>query len=145
MQPPEGHIAIATARLQDGLYTCVSLYTLPHGSLNDILDAFEAQGPWDEKNVFSALCAGLECGAALGGGISEGKIDDILTEKPTIGPALWFMRHMNHGHFTFPPEMGIFVAADEVGDGVIFEPISDDFLAWAQRQARLEEMGRTVH
>ncbi len=123
----------------------MTLYVLPRDSLNYIADAFEEQGTWDEDSAFSALCAGLGREGSGGGGISGGSIDEILTEKPTIGPALWLMRHNNHGHFTFPPDRGLIVAADEDGGGIIFAPITDDFLTWVQRRARLEETGPMVH
>ena len=144
MLPPD-IIPIATARFEDGKYVCITLCTLPRESFEYILADFEAQGTWDEESAFSALVAGLEWMATSGGGISEGEIDNILKDKPTIGPALWFMCHRNHGKFTFPPDWGLIVAADVVGDGIRFEPISDDFLAWVRHRAGIEQTGRQVH
>ncbi len=136
MPLPENYILIATARLQDGRYTCVSLCALPRESLEDLLSAFEKSAPaapWDEDTAFSAFVAGLEIqqvaqGAVISGFPVKVKTDDLLTERPTVGPALWFLRHKNQGQFAWPLEIGIIIGIDLEKDVVMFEPISNDFL-----------------
>lgn len=144
---PARHITIAAARVRNDRFTCVTLYDLPRDHIESLVSAFEKtapDGPWSEEAVFSALLAGTDWEIMQGAGLSEGEIDDLLAQKPVVGPALWYLKYRNHGHVAWPPEGGMIVAVDEDRARVMIRPIDDEFMAWVQRSAT-RELGPTVH
>lgn len=144
---PDRHITIAIVTVHDGLYVTATLYYLPVAHLDDLVDAFDERGPWDEETAFAALREGIGREATWDHSLFEGDVADLLVAQfpPAIGPALWFLKkHSNKGIFDWPLESGMVVGADKDKNCVVLRPIDDEFMAWVQRSA-MRELGPTVH
>ena len=130
---PEGHVTVATVRVRDDRFTCVTLYDVPRDRLDDILAAFESRGPWADGAVLAALREGIEYEVERGEGLSEGYISDLFTHGNTIGPALWLLKNHGHGHVRWPLDLDWVVGSCE-DERVVIQPIGEAFLAYIQRQ-----------
>lgn len=136
---PEGHVTVATVRVRDDRFTCVTLYDVPRDRLDYILAAFEERGPWADGAVLAALRAGIEREVERGEGLSEGEMDELLAQDRSIGPALWLLKNHGHGAVKWPLDRGWIVGACEDEERVVIQQIGEAFLAHLRRQ------GATLH
>ena len=77
------HVTVATVRVRDDRFTCVTMYDVPRDRLDDILDAFEERGPWADTTVLAALREGIEREVARGDG-AAGLSDAALLNGPQL-------------------------------------------------------------
>ena len=133
------HVTVATVRVRDDRFTCVTLYDVPRDRLDEIVAAFEEGGPWTDDAVLAALREAIEHEVERGEGLSEGELHELLAQDRSIGPALWLLKNHGHGHIAWPLDRGWIVGACEDEERAVIQPIGEAFLAHLRRQ------GATLH